>query len=264
MKKKRSLILFLSLGLIIALVFLMDEQQNTAVKTVEIQLDDNKLTDEIFIESFTTQEPLSIIYTDVIFGESDQTEFEKYLDEEKPLQQTATPTFTLETSASILSPTGEIVSKSSFLNVPLVPAILVDDKENVLAGSSQIRFFGKTTEEVEVSVEGTAEFWLDDKRIATKKIFVKPDGTKRKTTELFLADQIQNTITSQVPKDFTFKFTDEQFDDRSSHTYNVIITEISVQTIDNERKNYNWSGEYLAYSLNIAVDKSLMTITDEK
>ena len=42
--------------------------------------------------------------------------YEKFLDEEKPLGQTATPTFTLETSTTLKDQNGNDVKKSSFLN----------------------------------------------------------------------------------------------------------------------------------------------------
>ena len=219
--------------------------------------------DEVVLSEIFGDE-LSIIPTDVVLSETDQNAFEQFLDETKPLGQTATPTFTLETSASLVDPAGNLVSKSSFLNIPLTPASLTDTQGNVLVGSAQIAFFGKTTENVEINADGTAEFWLDDKLIATKKVFFKSDGLKRTSTPMFLDDSITSGIINKPPTTFTFKFTDESFEDLSTHTYRVILKDFSVETISQDsRKKYNWSGENLAYQLVMNADKSQITITDQ-
>ena len=222
--------------------------------------------DEVILSEILGAE-LSIVRTDVVFSESDQNAFEKFRDEENPpIIGTTTPTFTLEISASLLAPTGEIVSKNSYLNIPVVSNLLslTDKQGNVLAGSAQIGFSGKTTEDVEINAEGTVEYWLDDRLIATKKIFFTPNGIRGKSFEMFMGDSVTSTIIYQPEKRFTFKFTDEQFEDSSTHTFRVIVKNFDVETItDDKRKKYNWAGEFLAYQVQMTVDKSKISIVDE-
>ena len=263
MIKPIAVIGFLVVAFVVVLSFSNSSNIETDAKVVTEEVDEEGQDFDFYVSVLGD---LSIVETSIELPKSDQNDYDKYRDETNPpIVGTATPTFTLETAAILLSATGDIVSKSSFLNIPLTPAILIDDRGNLLVGSSQIKFFGRTTEDAQLNVDGTVEFWLDDKLIATKKIFTKPDGTPRKIIELFLDDSIKNTIINQVPKTFTFKFTDEPFEDLTTHTYRVIVKDFSVETISQEvRKKYNWSGEYLAYQLLINVDQSKITIQDEK
>ena len=263
MIKPIAVIGFLVVAFVVVLSFSNSSNIETDAKVVTEEVDEEGQDFDFYVSVLGD---LSIVETSIELPKSDQNDYDKYRDETNPpIVGTATPTFTLETAAILLSATGDIVSKSSFLNIPLTPAILIDDRGNLLVGSSQIKFYGRTTEDAQLNVDGTVEFWLDDKLIATKKIFTKPDGMPRKTTELFLDDSIKSTVINIVPKTFTFKFTDEPFEDLSTHTYRVIVKDFSVETISQEvRKKYNWSGENLAYQLLINVDKSQITIQDEQ
>src|SRR3990167_7232521 len=208
MKKKKNIFLFVISSLaIIGLIILTDEKQNTQIVTIKTEVQD------IIIETPNNDElqTNSIVTTEVIFTESDQNEFEQYIDEQKqttapvptttstpnPIIEaidsiTGTPTFTLEISSALLNPLGQTIPKNNFLDIPLFNQMLslIDEQGNVLVGSAQTGFFGKTTENVEINAEGTVEFWLDNDLIATKKIFYKPNGIKAKTFEMFIDDSI--------------------------------------------------------------------------
>lgn len=206
----------------------------------------------------------SIVNTEVVFVESDQNEFEKFMDEEKPFGITATEKFTLETTVTLFDSSGKKTTASSFIDVQELKSLVSEQGQILDLGSIQIGFFSKTDIQNDMKVIGTVEIWLDDRLLATKKIFRNADGILTKNDPLFVGDYVSSTITKQVPQTFTFTFADEQMS-QGKHSFYVIIKDVVAETVsDVDRKKFSWEGEYLAYQLKMELIESKMTVYDDK
>lgn len=148
------------------------------------------VTDKQGVDDITVKQPTgsadqaSILDIDVVFGESNQTGFEKFLDETEPFGVTATEKLAIETAVSLFT-TDCVLEKSTqeqlkecqiktstFLDIPITEKlVLYDDKGNLLdLGIVQVVFFAKTRNIEDITVKGTTEFYFNDKSYSNKKI----------------------------------------------------------------------------------------------
>ena len=60
------------------------------------------------------------------------------------------------------------------------------------------------------------------------------------------------------PKAFTFTLSDEgrDWEDKSEHTYRVVLTEVNANLDSNKDfKQFSWKGENIVYELKVTVDE---------
>jgi len=224
----------------------------------------------------------SIVDTDVVFVESDESILTNFLDENNLAG--GSETATLETSTILFDSDQNQFPTSSFLGIPSLS--VTDSDGNLLdLGTMHTGFFIKTTNpKLSIEAYGKVKFFLGDQLIADKWIWLSSQSeednqfvildnlfftertveTKVTTFVVELDAEVLKTviITEKIPippsfsdrkQAFTFTISDEGRDwiDGSTHTYRVIITEFNVNA-DNER--FGFTGEFLAYALAVTVD----------
>ena len=137
----------------------------------------------------------------------------------------------------------------------LQPLSFFDDEGHVLdLGSIQVGFFAIANFKDDFDVEGTVEFWLDDKKIATKKIFAKPDGKQEDKKRLYVDDAIKREF-ENPSQGFTFTFSDEgaNWSHDSVHYFRVILFDVKAKSQQGDE--FNWSGEKVVYTKKMTVDE---------
>ena len=251
------------------------DYSNDTIETIEQNILDETLLDPIaytlpepennFIENLQEIE-LSIVETDRVFTESDQSIIEQFLDEQE--LPSATEKFGIEVQTVLFDSFQNQFPSSSVLSIPSLE--LTDSEGRLLdLGSIQTSFLGITTdsnrgEESQFNLEGTVEFYLDDDLITTKKLYGSEQGSTN-THELFIVDSIPPPFSNR-PLAFTFTLSDEGKDwvNNSDHVYRIVITEISaVLQSDENTKRFSWNGQKIAYELNVRLDDSKKVILNQ-
>ena len=119
-------------------------------------------------------------------------------------------------------------------------------------------------EKTSFNLEGNVKLYLDNTLIVEKKLYSSEQGNS-KTHELSLVDNLP-PITFDRPKAFTFTLSDEgsDWEDKSEHTYRVVITDISAELKSNKDiEKYSWSGEQIAYELKVKLDETKKVVLGE-
>ena len=216
----------------------------------------------------------SVVDTNTVFTESDQNAIEQFLDDSGV---GFTEKFGIQTSVALLDSDSNIVdTPSSILGISQLS--VTDDKGNLLdLGAIQTTMKGiSQSKETSVNIWGNVNFFLDDTLVDTKKIWAS--GQNVNTLDLSLVDSLtfDNTNTNsqfssdiksanapsfsqQEKRNHTFTLSDEgrNWTDDSKHTYRVVITEVHAKLdSDKDVKEFNWSGQYIAYELTVTVVSS--------
>jgi len=234
----------------------------------------------------------SIVSTDTVFTESDDNLVTQFLDEAEIDLPLASEKFGIEVQTVLFDSEQNQFPFSTILNIP---QLTVTDNEGRLLdlGSIQTTFLGITTDDSDKSfkMNGVVEFWLDDDLIAKKHLYASETDNK-KTYQLSLVNNLtvisENigetsyvnesgtttsvNLTKKVPippsfterkSNFTFTLSDEgkNWADGSKHTYRVVIRDVHAN-IDSQSnfKVFDWSGEKIAYQLDVTVDQSKKTV----
>jgi hypothetical protein len=206
----------------------------------------------------------SIIESERVFTESDQSLVEQYLDEND--LPSSSEKFGIEVQTVLFDSDQTQYPSSSILTIP---ALELTDSEGRLLdlGSIQTSFLGILSDsnrgsETSLNLEGTVKFYLDDTLITTKKLYASEQGDSR-TYDLSIVDSLSSFDRSQA---FTFTLSDEGqgWIDGSEHIYRVVITDIDVEINSNKDiEQYTWNGEKIAYELKVTLDESKKVLLGE-
>ena len=256
-----SAIIILSIGI-------LPPPQENKVITTSINNEFNNL-DEFNIDNLqidNLQEiEFSIVETDRVFTESDQSVIEQFLDEND--LPSSTEKFGIEVQTVLFDSDQIQYPSSSVLSIPSLE--VTDDQGRVLdLGSIQTSFLGINSDsergdEKSFNLDGTVKFYLDDDLISTKKLYSSETGSND-NYKLSLLDSIPPPSFDR-PQAFTFTLSDEGSDwlDKSEHTYRVVVTEINAEINSNDNiKKFTWNGEKIAYELKVKVDENKKVVYD--
>ena len=208
----------------------------------------------------------SIIESEIVFTESDQSLVEQFLDEND--LPSSSEKFGIEVQTVLFDSDLTQYPSSSILSIP---ALELTDSEGRLLdlGSIQTSFLGIVSDsnrgsETTFNMEGTVKFYLDDTLITTKKLYGSEQGDS-KTFELSILDSLPPTSFDR-PQAFTFTLSDEGqgWIDGSEHIYRIIITDIDAKISSNkDLEKYTFNGEKIAYELKVTLDESKKVILGE-
>jgi len=248
-----SAILILSIGIL---------PPPTETETIAYTFDYDNL-EEFNIDNLQEIE-LSIVETERVFTESDQSLIEQFLDEND--LPSSSEKFGIEVQTVLFDSFQSQYPSSSILSIP---ALELTDSEGRLLdlGSIQTSFLGILSNsdrgsETTFNLDGTVKFYLDDTLIITKKLFAS-EQSQSKTHELSIVDSIPSF---DRPKAFTFTLSDEGKDwvDGSEHTYRVVVTDINAELLsNNDIEKYSWNGEKIAYELKVKLDETKKVVLNE-
>ena len=199
----------------------------------------------------------SIVETDELFTESDDSVLQQFLDSSNIDSPLSTEKFGIMTDVALFDINNNKITESDVLGISQL--VILDDKNNVLNLSTiQASFNGITkSPETSINISGVVKFYLDDDLIATKKIWVS-DGSKQTLVPLYVVDNIPPSF-SERKTNFTFTLSDEgkTWKTGTEHYYRIIISELTASlNSEKEQKKFNWSGEHIAYELKVYADET--------
>jgi hypothetical protein len=257
-----SVIIILSIGII------PPSSNNEAITTTyesNVNFDDYDDDDLIdygyFDEIGLIDSELSIIETNRVFTESDQSLVDQFLDEND--LPSSSEKLGIEVQTVLFDSDQKQYPSSSVIGIPELSVL--DEQGRVLdLGTIQTSFLAITANtEKSFNLDGTVKFYLDDDLISTKRIYGSDTNTQNH--ELSIVDSLPNTSFDR-PKAFTFTLSDEGRDwtHESEHTYRVVLTQINAN-VDSSKdfKQFSWTGENVVYELKIKVDETKKVILDE-
>lgn len=264
MGKKIRIIVSLLVVAIIGILIIppQDNSDKVIIQSNVITSDDINLDQDIIDEAF---QAYSIIETDRVFTESDQSIIEQFLDEND--LPSSTEKFGIEVQTVLFDSDQIQYPSSSVLSIPSL--VVTDDQGRVLdLGSIQTSFLGINSDsergdEKSFNLDGTVKFYLDDDLISTKKLYSSETGSND-NYNLSILDSIPPSSFDR-PLAFTFTLSDEGSDwlDKSEHTYRVVVTEINAEINSNDNiKKFSWNGEKIAYELKVKVDENKKVVYD--
>jgi len=269
MGKKVRIIVSLLVVAIIGILIIPPQDNTNEVITQSnvITSDDINLDQDIIDEAFQSY---SIVETERIFTESDQSLIEQFLDEND--LPSSSEKFGIEVQTVLFDSYQNQYPSSSILEIP---NLSVSDSEGRLLdlGSIQTSFAGIISNsdrgsETSFNLDGNVKFYLDDTLIAEKKLYFSEQGeiSQSKTLDLSIVNTIPPPSFDR-PKAFTFTLSDEGKDwvDGSEHTYRVVVTDINAELTSNKNiEKYLWHGEKIAYELKVKVDtRKIVVLNDE-
>ncbi len=315
---KKGLILFALFIGIIGILFYQPSSNTITANNAEFDVDQ-----DIISQAFLN----SVINTNVILTDSDQSLIERFLDEQGV---GLTEKFGIQTNIALVDSDSNVVdTQSSILGVSQLS--VTDEQGNLLdLGAVQVTMKGiSQSKETSVNIWGTVEFFLDDDKVDTKKIWASGQNvntldlslvdsltfdntntnsqldsqiaghqsklnivgtastaqlrdmanslniqfdsprdvieTELRKEILFLQSQFNSDIKTANPPSFsqqekknqTFTLSDEgrNWVDQSEHTYRVVITQVHAKLeSDSVVKEFNWSGQNIAYELKVKVN----------
>mgnify|MGYP006428892545 CR=1 FL=1 len=240
-----------------------DNNEQVIVQSNVIESDDIILDQEIIDQAF---QAYSIVETNRVFTESNQSLVEQFLDEND--LPSSSEKFGIEVQTVLFDSDQTQYASSSILTIP---ALELSDSEGRLLdlGSIQTSFLGILSDsnrgsETTFNMEGTVKFYLDDTLITTKKLYASEQGDSR-TYELSILDSLPPSSFDR-PQAFTFTLSDEGqgWIDGSEHIYRIIITDIDVEISSNkDLEQYTFNGEKIAYELKVTLDENKKVILGE-
>ena len=208
----------------------------------------------------------SVVETDELFTESNDSILQQFLDSSNIDSPLSTEKFGIVTDVVLFDINNNKITYSDILGVPQL--VITDDQSNVLSLSTvQVSFSGITkSPETSVDISGLVKFYLDDDLIATKKIWIS-DRSKQTLIPLYVVDNIPPSF-SERKTNFTFTLSDEgkTWKTGTVHYYRIVISELTASlNSEKEQKEFNWSGEHVAYELKVYADETrIAMITDSK
>lgn len=194
--------------------------------------------------------------------ESDQSIVEQFLDSASLLESK----FGIETVVLLIDPFGNTEKSSNILNVPFYA---VTDQQNRVLDLSDLKasfyFVGKE-KSTSVTMQGDVEFYLDDVKIASKKIFVSGNTLTNQTLQMAVADSAFPSF-SERKDGFGFTFIDEipKWNDNTDHSFRIVIKKIDGQVLNDgqEPKTLAWTGEHVAYELKLFYDDTKLAVVSD-
>ena len=212
----------------------------------------------------------SIIDSERVFTESNQSLIEQFLDEND--LPSSSEKFGIETQVALFDSDNEVYNSSDVFGIPQLS--VTDDEGRVLdLGTIQVTFEGISKQkETTTDIWGTVEFFLDDTKVDSKYIWGSGSNSDRLTLSLLDSLSVTDNIavapsfSAQEKKNHTFTLSDEGRDwiDGSEHTYRVVITKIHANlNSDKDFKEFQWTGQHIAYELKVKVDQSKKIILNE-
>jgi hypothetical protein len=262
--KARILLSVLIIGIF---VILFAPPNDTQIITTETEYDvlssdDINMDQEIIDQAFETY---SIIDTEIVFTESNDSLVTRFLDEQQIDSPFSTEKFGIETQTVLFDSNQEQFPSSNILDIPQLT--LTDTEGRILdLGSIQTSFVGITANsEKSFNMTGTVEFWLDDTLIKTKKLYAS-DTSSENIHPISVVDSLPPSSFDR-PTTFTFTLSDEgrNWTDGSEHTYRVVMKNIDADVnSEQDHKKFSWSGEEIVYELKTIVDDRKITILDEE
>ena len=257
-----SVIIILSIGII------PPSSNNEAITTTyesNVNFDDYDDDDLIdygyFDEIGLIDSELSIIDTERVFTESDQSLVEQFLDESG--LPSSSEKLGIEVQTVLFDSNQKQYPTSNIVGIPELS--VTDDQGRVLdLGTIQTSFLAISAKtEQQFNLEGTVKFYLDDDLITTKKIY--GSDSNKQNHELSILDSLPPTSFDR-PKAFTFTLSDEgrDWEDKSEHTYRVVLTEVNANLDSNKDfKQFSWNGENIVYELKVTVDDQKKVVLDQ-
>ena len=263
-KKVRVIVSLLVIAIIAVLIIPPQENTNESViQSNIIESDDIILDQDIIDKAF---QAYSIVETNRVFTESNQSIVEQFLDEND--LPSSSEKFGIEVQTVLFDSDQTQFASSSILSIP---ALELTDSEGRLLdlGTIQTSFLGIVSDsnrgsETSFNMEGTVKFYLDDTLITTKKLYASEQGDSR-TYELSIVDNLPPSSFDR-PQAFTFTLSDEGqgWEDKSEHIYRIVITDIDVEISSNkDLEKYTFNGEKIAYELKVKLDETKKVILDE-
>ncbi len=249
--KKGIVLLTISVA-VIALLFYQPSSNTSSFTTVE-KGEQNAI--DVFLNS--------VVDTNVILTDSDQSAVEQFLDEQGI---GFTEKFGIQTNVALIDSNGITTNDSSIFGVNESPSSLsITDKDgNILdqGGIIQVTFESIAQGSPKsVTSWAVVSFYLDDNLIKEKRLWSGYTEQVKQTMSVLNSLSVVNNIPT-VPsfsdrenQNFTFDFNDENLSD-GTHTFRVVLTEINA-VIDG--KNFNFNGEKIPYSLDFIVDGNKIT-----
>ena len=256
-----SVLIILSIGII------PPSSNNEAITTTyesNVNFDDYDDDDLIdygyFDEIGLIDSELSIIDTERVFTESDQSLVEQFLDESG--LPSSSEKLGIEVQTVLFDSDQKQYPTSNIVGIPELS--VTDEQGRVLdLGTIQTSFLAISAKtEQQFNLEGTVKFYLDDDLIATKKIYGSDNN--KQNHELSILDSLPPTSFDR-PKAFTFTLSDEgrDWEDKSEHTYRVVLTEVNANLDSNKDfKQFSWNGENIVYELKVKVDEQKKVVLD--
>ena len=226
--------------------------------------DDNDLIDYgYFDEIGLIDSELSIIETERVFTESDQSLVEQFLDEQG--LPSSSEKLGIEVQTALFDSNQKQYDYSNIVGIPQLA--VTDDLGRVLdLGTIQTSFLAVTADnERTLNLYGTVEFYLDDDLITTKKIYTSESNNDSKTYQLSVIDSVPPKSFDR-PTTFTFTLSDEgrDWENNSEHTYRVVLKEVNAEiNSDNDFKKFSFNGENIVYELKVKVDEQKKIVLDE-
>lgn len=258
-----SVLIILSIGII------PPPSNNEAITTTyesNVNFDDYDDDDLIdygyFDEIDLINSELSIIDTERVFTESDQSLIDQFLDESG--LPSSSEKLGIEVQTVLFDSDQKQYPTSNIIGIPELS--VTDDQGRVLdLGTIQTSFLAISAKtEQQFNLDGTVKFYLDDDLIATKKIY--GSDSNKQNHELSIIDSLPPTSFDR-PKAFTFTLSDEgrDWEDKSEHTYRVVLTEVNANLDSNkDYKQFSWKGENIVYELKVTVDEKKKVVLDSE
>jgi hypothetical protein len=260
--KARIFVSVLVIAIIGILVIPMESDNSEPITTVyesDIVSSDDINMDQIIIDQAIQE--YSIIETNRVFTESDQSLIDQFLDESG--LPSSSEKLGIEVQTVLFDSDQKQYPTSNIIGIPELS--VTDEQGRVLdLGTIQTSFLAISAKtEQQFNLDGTVKFYLDDDLIATKKIY--GSDSNKQNHELSLLDSLPPTSFDR-PKAFTFTLSDEgrDWEDKSEHTYRVVLTEVNANLDSNKDfKQFSWNGENIVYELKVTVDDQKKVVLDE-
>jgi len=202
----------------------------------------------------------SIINTDVLFRDSDDTFAEQIVDSLGLGEK-----FGIVTTVSLVDSNNNITTETNVFGVALPTNLSVTDESgNVLdfGGTVQVVFDSVLPSGTVGTSWASVEFYLDDSEIDSTDLWASHIDESRET--MILVDELHDkrndlptppSFSERDKDNFTFTFTDENLSD-GTHTFRVVITNVDAVAGEN---TYNYRGENIVYELDFDVDNNKVT-----
>ena len=215
----------------------------------------------------------SVVDTEIIFTESNDSLVTQFLDEINVDSPLSAEKFGIETQVALFDSDNTVYNLSDVFGIPQLS--VTDSEGRVLdLGAVQVTFESISKQkETTTDVYGTVEFYLDDDKVDSKYIWASGSNSDRLTLSLLDSLSITDNIalapsfSAQEKKNHTFTLSDEGRDwvDGSEHTYRVVITKLHANlNSEQDHKEFHWTGQHIAYELKVKVDEKKKVIYDYK
>ena len=258
---------------IIGILLIPNESDNSKTITTVYESDIVSSDDINMDQSIIDQaiQEYSIIETNRVFTESDDSLITQFLDDQEIDTPLSTEKFGIETQVALFDSDNNVYNISDVFGIPQLS--VTDDEGRVLdLGAIQVTFESISKQkEKTTDVWGTVEFYLDDTKVDSKYIWASGTNSDRLTLSLLDSLSVTNNVavapsfSAQEKKNHTFTLSDEGRDwvDGSEHTYRVVITKLHANAnSEQDFKEFHWTGQHIAYELKVKVNEKKKVIYD--